>query len=66
MILDEPTSALDEATEWQIVEELEKIKGRATIILIAHKSKLLGICDRLVKIESGRLTEHPEAFSVGS
>lgn len=58
IILDEPTSALDVHSESSIREMLGNMRGRATVIVIAHRLSTLNICDRIMVIDNGRL----EAF----
>ena len=51
LILDEATSALDEQTENEIIETLQQLKQQGiTIIIIAHQSKILTICDTVVNL----------------
>lgn len=51
LILDEATSALDEITENEIIESLKTLKQQGiTIIVIAHQSKILTICDNVVNL----------------
>jgi ABC-type bacteriocin/lantibiotic exporter with double-glycine peptidase domain len=55
LILDESTSALDEKTEKGILEELRLMKDKVTMIIVAHRQSTLQFCDRIYKMESGRL-----------
>jgi ATP-binding cassette, subfamily B, bacterial PglK len=59
LVLDEVTSALDSATEGEVVEALRALKGRKTILLIAHRRAVLAVCDRIDELREGRL--HPVA-----
>ena len=54
LILDEATSALDNETEKNITDTILKLKGRITIIAIAHRVSTLEHCDFKVKFENGR------------
>lgn len=56
LILDEATSALDNETEKSITKTLLKLKGRITIISIAHRVSTLEECDFKVQFESGVAT----------
>jgi ATP-binding cassette subfamily C protein len=62
LVLDEATNAIDIASERQILERLEKLSPRPTIVLIAHRQESLARCDRVVMIDKGHLSElaHPE------
>jgi ABC-type bacteriocin/lantibiotic exporter with double-glycine peptidase domain len=57
LILDEPTSALDPLAERMVLQTLRDIKQFTTMIVVAHRRSTLAICDRVVRIEGGRLTE---------
>jgi len=55
LVLDEATSALDVATEQQIVDSLESIRGNRTLIIIAHRLSTVLKSDKIFFIEEGRL-----------
>lgn len=55
VVLDEPTSALDHGSEDAIRETLEGLKGRVTLVIIAHRMSTLRICDRVVVMRDGRV-----------
>lgn len=55
IVLDEPTSALDVHSEARIQETLEGLRGRALVVIIAHRLSTLSICDRIVVLDGGRL-----------
>jgi ATP-binding cassette, subfamily B, bacterial len=63
IVLDEPTSALDSESENLIRLSLEKKKGDATIIIVAHRPATLEICDRVLLVENGWVTERKQANS---
>ena len=54
LILDEATSALDNETEKSITDTILKLKGKITIIAIAHRISTLEQCDFKVKFENGK------------
>ena len=56
LILDEATSALDSATEAEITAQLEALKGKKTIICIAHRASTLRACNKIYTIENGIIT----------
>lgn len=56
LVLDEPTSALDVRSEALIRATLTELRGRTTVVIIAHRMSTLDICDRIVVIEDGRVT----------
>lgn len=53
LILDEPTSALDASSEARIHETLEELRGRVTLVVIAHRHSTIEICDRLMVLREG-------------
>lgn len=55
LILDEPTSALDVTSESLIRDTIASLRGRVTVVVIAHRMSTLDMCDRLMVIEGGRL-----------
>lgn len=55
LVLDEPTSALDVHSEAMVRETIGNLRGRVTVIVIAHRLSTLDVCDRLMVIEGGRL-----------
>lgn len=56
LILDEPTSALDGQSEALIRDTLSALRGRMSVVLIAHRMSTLDICDRIMVVEDGQMT----------
>ena len=46
LILDEATSNLDLDTEKKLVETLQRLKGRVTLIVATHRTALLALADQ--------------------
>ncbi len=57
LILDEPTSALDPLAERMVLQTLSDLRGSTTMVVVAHGKSTLEICDRVVRLEAGNLTE---------
>lgn len=55
LILDEATSALDAESEAAIRAALARLKGKTTILVIAHRGALTQLADRTFRLERGRL-----------
>jgi ATP-binding cassette subfamily C protein len=55
LIFDEATSSVDTATERRIMESIYQLSGDKTILVIAHRTKTLERCDKILEIEEGRL-----------
>ena len=56
LLLDEATSALDEVTEAKVLENLKELKNR-TVIIVTHRKAALDICNRIVRMENGQISE---------
>lgn len=52
LILDEATSALDDDTEQKIHEVIKGLRGRLTVIIIAHRQSTLGLADRVINVQA--------------
>ena len=52
LVLDEATSAIDTRGERDVLLRLRALAARPTIILIAHRTDNLDLCDRVLRFES--------------
>ena len=57
LIFDEPTSALDPETEKTIMSAISMLSGQVTIVLISHNVDNLKICDSVIKIHNGVISQ---------
>jgi ABC-type multidrug transport system fused ATPase/permease subunit len=55
LVLDEATSALDTKTENGVLNSLDQIYGKMTILIIAHRIGTLKGCDKIIEIEKGSI-----------
>jgi ABC-type multidrug transport system fused ATPase/permease subunit len=55
LFLDEATSALDAETESEINKVLDELRGRMTIVLIAHRLSTVKNADKIIYLDSGRV-----------
>ena len=55
LVFDEATSALDNQTEKIIMEAINVLKKKITIILIAHRLNTVKNCDIIYKLENGKI-----------
>jgi ATP-binding cassette subfamily C protein len=55
LILDEATSALDHQTELAVMDTIHRLQGTLTIITIAHRLSTLERCDRIIRLENGKI-----------
>jgi ABC-type multidrug transport system fused ATPase/permease subunit len=57
LILDEATSALDNESESQIQRVIENLKGKMTVLIVAHRLSTISNCDRLLVLNDGEIVE---------
>lgn len=55
LVLDEATSALDTATEQGVMQAVTELRGSKTILIVAHRLSTVEHCDRLYRLEQGRV-----------
>lgn len=60
LLLDEATSALDMVSERKVLKNILRRDPLQTIIVTAHRPSVLSICDRVYKIQEGRIDEVDE------
>lgn len=65
ILADEPTGNLDSVTSLEVVGLLKLTSGRfgQTTVMITHDEQLAGLCDRIIRIEDGRIVP---SFSRGA
>ena len=52
LILDEPTSSLDDKNEKFIIDIINKLKGKHTILLISHKKELKKLANKTITLKA--------------
>ena len=62
LILDEATSSLDQQTEKKIIESIQLLKRKKTLIIITHRLATIKDCDKIFFIDKGKITKqgHPK------
>lgn len=66
LVLDEATSSLDVVTERGVMDAVRALHGKKTIVIVAHRLSTVDCCDRLFRLEGGRVVEEIEAgFGTG-
>jgi ABC-type multidrug transport system fused ATPase/permease subunit len=55
IVLDEATSALDGQTEFDISDAIFSLRGKVTILLIAHRLSTVRHADKIVYMEQGKI-----------
>lgn len=56
LLLDEPTSNLDSLNEGIILKSLEQESTGKTIVLVSHRESTMGIADKVINMEAGRVS----------
>ena len=57
LILDEATASLDNETENAVMEAIEGLQGKITLIIIAHRLTTIKKCDRIYEVDNGVVVE---------
>ena len=57
LILDEATSSLDIVTEKQIMDSINKLKNKLTIVIVTHRLSTIETCNRVFLIKDGKLMD---------
>ena len=55
LVLDEATAALDNKTERDVTSAIEQLRGRKTLIVIAHRLSTVERCDALIFLSAGKV-----------
>lgn len=55
LILDEATSALDNDTEAAIMDSINRLHGKKTLVIIAHRLQTIEKCDIVYRVENGKV-----------
>ncbi|WP_369029093.1 thiol reductant ABC exporter subunit CydD [Streptomyces adonidis] len=58
LLLDEPTAALDGETEAEVVAAVRRLAVGRTVLLVVHRPALLGVADRVVRLEEAVAPSH--------
>ena len=57
LVMDEATSALDAESESEIQKTLEEMRGRVTVVVIAHRLNTIQHADKVILLEAGKVTD---------
>ena len=55
LILDEATSSLDAFTESKVMDSLKSLKGKKTVIVVAHRLSTIKNADQVIYLEHGQI-----------
>ncbi len=56
LVLDEATSALYNETEAAIMDSINRLHGKKTLIIIAHRLQTIEKCDMVYRVEEGKIS----------
>ncbi|MDE7197641.1 MAG: ABC transporter ATP-binding protein/permease [Lachnospiraceae bacterium] len=56
LVLDEATSALDNETEAAIMDSINRLHGRKTLVIIAHRLQTIEKCDMVYRVAAGKIS----------
>ena len=57
LVLDEATSALDDVTEASIIDAVQRLGRKYTVLMIAHRLTTLRDCDTIYRLDQGRIVQ---------
>lgn len=57
LLVDEATAALDAENQRVVSEALARLRGRCTLVVIAHQLSTVAMADQIVVLEAGRIVE---------
>lgn len=57
LVLDEATSALDDETERAVMESIDSLQGKKTLIIIAHRLSTIQKCDKIYEVVDRKAVE---------
>ncbi len=57
LVLDEATSALDNETEQAVMEAIDNLHGKLTMLIIAHRLTTIKNCDYVYEVTEGKVVE---------
>ncbi|MDP2859017.1 MAG: ABC transporter ATP-binding protein [Bacillota bacterium] len=57
LVLDEATSSLDTVTEREVMQAVASLQGAKTTIIVAHRLSTVARCDRIYRLDQGRVVD---------
>lgn len=62
LLLDEATAALDTETETAVMEAIDSLHGKKTLIIIAHRLSTIRNCNKVYEVKGGKLIDVTETY----
>lgn len=66
LVLDEATAALDNETEAALMEAIDALLGRKTLIVVAHRLTTIKRCDFIYEVKDGKMIERSKEEVFGA
>ena len=63
LVFDEATSALDNETEAALMEAINGLKGKRTMLIIAHRLQTIENCDMVYEVKDGKVERNDRHFA---
>ncbi|RYF36908.1 MAG: ABC transporter ATP-binding protein, partial [Comamonadaceae bacterium] len=57
LLVDEATASLDAENQAVIAQALARLRGRCTLVVIAHQLSTVAMADQIVVLDEGRIAE---------
>ncbi len=57
LVLDEVTSSLDRESEMHIRKAIQNLKGKVTVVIVAHRLETISIADQIFVFDNGHIVE---------
>ncbi|MBO4301119.1 MAG: ABC transporter ATP-binding protein/permease [Desulfovibrio sp.] len=64
LLLDEATSALDGAAEQEIMQTIQHLDSKITVVIVAHRLSTVEQCDEIFWLRDGVITRHGTAADI--
>lgn len=66
LILDEATASLDNETERALMDGIEALLGKKTLIIVAHRLTTIGKCELIYEVKDGKIEERDKNIVLGA
>lgn len=57
LVLDDAANAIDAAGEAALLARLAALDPRPTIVMISHRAESMALCDRVIRVDQGAVTD---------
>jgi len=64
LLLDEPGASLDDESDQRLIQQLKKLKGKHTIIMVSHRPSHIRLADKAVLMKHGMVQHTGDADTV--